>query len=320
MNTKNFVLKTALAFAITGLIFTGCKKDDSTESADETTQQLTSGADESRFSSSSDAALDESNDVALDNSRFRGPGFGGSWLSWHTPCNATVDSSQAAIGKITVTFNGNSCDGMRSRTGQIVLQLPYYATTNTVTPFSQAGCMLTITFNDFKVTKLNENKSLTFNGTKYVTNVSGGMMDDSYEISTPIVHHITGLIQLTFDDNTSRTWNIDRTRSLSRTNNVTSISITGNATENGYSNVSIWGINRKGETFTVTINTPVVLSSSCDYNAMSGVRMLHGVIRELTLTYGVDQNGNAVTSGCPYGFRLNWVNKKGNAMQMVISY
>src|SRR6187399_1534557 len=116
MHTKNIVLKTALVFAITGLIFTGCKKDesDAAASADEINQQLTSGADESRFSSTSDAALDESNDVSLDNSRFRGPGFTGTWLSWHTPCNATVDSSQANIGKITITFNGNSCDGMRS--------------------------------------------------------------------------------------------------------------------------------------------------------------------------------------------------------------
>ncbi|MEP7168747.1 MAG: hypothetical protein ABI855_05200 [Bacteroidota bacterium] len=321
MKTKNAILKTALVLALTGLIFSGCRKNnsfDESSAADELSQQITNGSDESRFSAASDNVLDESNNVALDNSRFRGAGFHGIWLLSHTPCNATIDSSQASIGKLTVTFNGTSCDGERTRTGQIVLQLPYNGTS--VTPFSEAGCMLTITFNDFKISRLNENKTLTFNGTKYVTNVNGGLVDDASEISTPIVHHITGLVQITFDDGTVRTWNIDRNRSITRLNNVTTVTITGNATENGYSQVSIWGISRKGDSFTVTINTPVVLSSGCDYNAMSGVRMLHHVIRELTATYGVDQNGNAVTSGCPYGFKLNWMDKQGNAMQKVIAY
>jgi hypothetical protein len=321
MKTKNAILKTALAFAITGLIFTGCKKNESSDGltdADEINEQVINGTDESRFSSASDDVLDESNDVSLDNSRFRGVNAQAILLGWHTPCNATIDSSQQNAGTLTVIFNGNNCAGTRYRTGSITLQLPYDGTT--VTPFSQAGCVLTITFHDLKVTRLSDNKSLTFNGTKYVTNVNGGLVDDAVEISTPVVHHITGMVQVTFDNNTSRTWNIDRTRTFTRANNVTSITITGNANENGYSNVSIWGINRKGNTFTVTINTPVVLSSSCDYNAISGVRMHHHVVRELTLTYGVDQNGVIVTSGCPYGFRLNWVNKNGVAMQRVIGY
>jgi len=239
----------------------------------------------------------------------------------HYPCNATIDSSLQDQGTLTVTFNGTNCKGTYTRTGSITLQLPYDAATSVVTPWSQAGCVLSITFHDFKISRLKDEKSLTFNGTKYITNVNGGLVDDASEFTSPILHHITGMLQVTFDDGTVRTWNIDRNRSFARVNNVTTVTITGNATENGYSNVSIWGINRKGNNFTVTINTPVVLSSACDYNAMSGVRMHHKVIRELTITYGVDASGNPATgSGCPYGYKLNWTDKKGGSHQVVLSY
>ena len=128
------------------------------------------------------------------------------------------------------------------------------------------------------------------------------------------------MMQITFDNNTTRTWNIDRTRSISRTNNITSVTITGNATQNGISNVATWGINRRGDSFTISIPTPVVLNSSCNFHAISGVRVHYGIARVLTVTYGVDASGNIVTSGCPYGYRLNWINHNGNPVQIVVSY
>lgn len=321
MKKKNLITKAIFSAALVGLIFTGCKKNDEISSlTDETAEQMINASDEARFTSASDEVMDESNDVALTDSRFRGGDFQGIILGLHYPCNAVIDSSLKNQGTITVTFNGNNCSNTYSRTGSVTLQLPYDATTNTVTPWSQAGSVLSITFNDFKITKLTGEKSLTFHGTKYITNVTGGLVDDATDFTTPIVHHITGMIQITFEDNTVRTWNIDRNRSFTRANSVTTITVTGNATQNGYSNVSLWGINRKGNDFTVTINTPVVLSSACSYNAMSGVRMHHKVVRELTITYGVDQNGNVVTSGCPYGYRLNWLDKNGGAHQVVVPY
>ncbi|MEO8150832.1 MAG: hypothetical protein ABI723_24580 [Bacteroidia bacterium] len=320
MNTKKVLLNVAFAAALTGLIFAGCKKENDTSATDEMSEQLTNGTDESRFSAASDEALDDVNNIALDNSKFRG--VNGQWilLGLHTPCNVVIDSSLKDHGTLTVTFNGNDCANLHSRTGSVTLQLPYNAATNTVTPWSTAGCTLTVTFHDFSITRLSDGKSLTFNGSKTITNVNGGLVDDEPDFTAPVVHHITGMMQVTFDNNTSRTWNIDRTRTIARFNNVTTVTITGNATENGYSNVSVWGINRKGNVFTVTINTPVVLSSTCNFNAMSGVRMIHGVIRELTITYGVDQAGNPITNGCPYGFKLNWIGKNGTAKQAVISY
>ncbi|QQR94488.1 MAG: hypothetical protein IPJ93_11760 [Bacteroidota bacterium] len=50
------------------------------------------------------------------------------------------------------------------------------------------------------------------------------------------------------------------------------------------------------------------------------MRVHHGVVRELTVTFGVDQQGNAQTSGCPYGYKLNWTSANGKAHQIVRSY
>ena len=320
MKTKNVITKSILSLALLGMVITGCKKNDETATTtDESAEQMINAGDESRISAENDEVIDGINQVALNNSRFRGFGIQ-PILNGIVPCNTTIDSSMASQGRITINFNGNNCAGTRSRTGSITLQLPYDAATMIVTPWSAAGCVLTVTFNQLTITRLSDNKSLVYNGTRNITNVNGGLVDDATDFTTPIVHHITGMMQLTFDNSTTRTWNIDRTRTINRVSNVTTVTITGNATQGGFSNVSIWGINRKGNTFYISIPTPVVLSSTCSYNAMSGVRIHHGVIRDLTVTYGVDASGNAVTSGCPYGFRLNWIGRNGVAHQVVMSY
>ena len=250
MKTKNVITTTILSLSLIGLVITGCKKTEETPATtDESAAQMINAGDDSRISAESDEIVDEVNQVALNNSRFRGINFHPILNGNHLPCNTTIDSSLSSQGTIIVLFNGNNCDNTYSRSGSITLQLPYNSTTMIVTPWSDASCILTITFNQLTITRLADNKSLIFNGTKYITNVSGGLVDDATDFNTPIVHHITGMMQITFDNSTTRTWNIDRTRTINRTNNITTITITGNATQNGLSNVSVWGINRNGNSF-----------------------------------------------------------------------
>jgi hypothetical protein len=321
MKSTNLILKGIFSLVLVGALLTSCRKDKSDDiDTDETAEQTVNASDERTMSSEMDNTEDDANRLMLNYPGFRGLGWVGVITGNNIPCNSTVDTSLKSQGKLTVTFNGNSCDNKRFRTGVISLQLPYNSLTNTVTPWSTAGCVLTVTFTNFKVTRLSDNKSITLNGTKYITNVNGGLVDDANSFASPIVHHITGAMQITFDDGTTRSWNIDRTRSIARSNAITTVTITGNATQSGISNVSVWGINRKGNSFTVSIPAPIVLSSTCNFNPISGVRVHSGVIRVLTATFGVDQSGNAVTSGCPYGYKINWVNKKGVAKQAVISY
>lgn len=321
MKRINLFTGSLLIIALSGFLFTGCKKDnDDSDAAAEQVQQETNATDESRVAASDDEVSDDANRIIAMHPRLRGINYQGIYTGITVPCGATVDTTLIAQGQVTVIYNGLNCNGTRTRTGSIVLQLPYDAGTGVVTPWSDAGSSFTITYNSFQVTSLNSGKSITFDGTRVITNVSGGLVDASPTFATPIVHHITGTMQMTFDNGTTRTWNIDRTRTIARTNSVTTITITGNATQGGYSNVAIWGTNRLGNSFYVTIDSPVILSSTCDYNAVSGIRMHHGVIRELTVTYGVDQLGNVVTGTCPYGFKLNWIDRNGNPKQAVISY
>ena len=321
MKTKNLILRSVLSLALAGAIFTGCKKDKTEEVAtDETSEQITNAADERTMNTEMDNSEDDANKLMLNYPSFRGFGWVGVVTGTHIPCNATVDTSLKSQGTLSLTFTGNNCDNSRLRSGVITLQLPYTSATNTVTPWSTAGCVLTVTFTNFKVTRLSDNKSIILNGTKYITNVNGGMLDDATTLTAAIVHHITGAMQITFDDGTTRSWSIDRTRTINRTNGVTTVTLVGNSTQGTISNVSIWGVNRKGNSFTVSIPTPIVMSSACDFHPMSGVRVHTGVVHDLTVTFGVDQSGNSVSTGCPYGYRLNWVNKKGVAKQAVASY
>ena len=57
------------------MIITGCKKNEDTTTTDESSEQMVNAGDESRISEENDELVDEVNQVALNNSRFRGPGI-----------------------------------------------------------------------------------------------------------------------------------------------------------------------------------------------------------------------------------------------------
>jgi len=316
MDTRKVLLNAAFGVALAGLVFTGCKKNDDTVTYDGNSEQVT-GTDASRFDAALDMVDDDINSIALHNSKFRG--VHALWiLRGGAPCNTIIDSSMQDQGLLKVIFRGNDCTGLHSRAGMVTLQLPYNSETQTVTPLSEVGSTLTVTFDNFMITRLSDNRTITFHGTEMITNVTGGMVDETANIAG-VAYRTTGMLKVLFDNNTARAWNMDRTRRISRDARVTREVITGNATVNNYSNVSVWGINRAENPFTVAINLPIVLNSECDFNGMGGVKVIHQADRDLTVTYGVDKNGEPVSTGCPYGYRLNWIDKTGKH-QVVISY
>jgi hypothetical protein len=311
-------MKFILVAATIGLTFTACKKNEDMNPAtpaDDMAQQLQSAADQTKAENESNKSLDEVSSII--------DGISQTKSMQTVGCNVTIDSSNAATGLITLTFNGTNCDATRSRTGVITVQLPYNSNTQTVTRWHEAGCTLTLTFVNFAVTTLSDNKTFTFNGTHTVTNVSGGRLAEITS-GTPLVHKIRANMQLTFDDGTTRTWGAARVRTFTLSNNVLSTQVVGDTAVSGYSNVAEWGINRAGENFACSITTPVVIDlqgGSCLNKPLSGVRVHHRLTHEITVTYGVDANGTPVSSGtCPYGFKANWINAHGVAKEVVRSY
>lgn len=307
---KKQFLKITFAVALLGLTVSSCKKSESDATPDDFTEQSTGSSDNSEFNTSINSIIDDANTA------ISGTYMAGGRTEATTICGATVVTDSASR-IVTITYDGTSAcnNAKRTRSGTVVVSLPAN------TKWKDAGAELTVTLTNFKSTRISDGKSITLNGTKTITNVNGGLVKLLSSGSNTVVHKIKGTFTIKFDDGSTRAWQIARKRTISVANNVTSISIEGDTTVLGYSNLESWGVNRYGKTFYTSINTPIVLSSTCDYDAVSGVVVHKGLTREITATYGVDAAGNSVTgTNCPYGFKIEWVNLRNQSKTSIIQY
>lgn len=233
-----------------------------------------------------------------------------------TLCGASVDTSMIAQKTITVTYDGTTtCDGYK-RSGTITLQLI------NGTHWKDAGAVLKITHTAYKVIRVSDNKSLQFDGIKYVKNVNG-----SSTLTREYNERGTNL-SLTFDDNSQRTWSLARKWNATITSiNPLAITytISGDSTVNGTANAMAWGTNRYGTSFTNSTPIPITTSAGangCGFWRPTAGKHVHDLSGKgkLTTTLGVDASGNAVTFGCAYGFKLNWVGTNGNTAEAIRAY
>jgi hypothetical protein len=323
MKTKN-VMKSLMIFTVSALLFTGCKKKDTVEPENPATVAAvhqTNAADQANVDQQSNESIDDVNKILNDNPNTR----------TELPCNVTVDSAALMTqGLIKLTYHGLSCDGYRTRSGVISIQLPYDAVAKKPIHWNAKGAKLIITYDNYKVTRVADNKSITFNGKLTATNVNGGGVWVLLS-GTPVIHQLRGGMVITFDDGTTREWAIARTRSYSL-----SVAMVLTVTESGDTliggkKVAYWGKNRAGDQFSLSIDKPVVTNifggTLCRlYKPYEGVLTISstvtGTTNTLTITYGVDANGNPITGplDCPYGYKLNWVDGSGVAQQLVIKY
>jgi hypothetical protein len=286
-----------------GLAFTSCKKKDSDENDDDTSLQTEQSADESLMQNESETSLNEA-DIALAGSTFgKTGGIAGATIN---------DSSFIAQKKLVITYNGNSADGKRNRTGEVVVQL--ISGNN----WGEAGAVVKIDFNNLHITHIASGKSITINGNHIVTNINGGRAF----VNTSVVHSIRGSMSVTFDNtSTTRSWQIARKRTIASAAGAYTITVSGDTTLNSIPKIIVWGTNRAGNSFYTQINQDVVWSSLCPTGPSSGVKVHKGIAREITVTFGVDASGNPVTGGnCPYGLKINWKNIRNVDKTALISY
>lgn len=297
MKTKNFFKLGILVVALTGFTFTGCKKDKTTDPNPNTQSLQQLSKDEVTVTQISDDALNDANNVLSG-------GQNKSTELW--PCNATIDSATVAGDSITyhITYNGDNCPGNRTRTGQVSI------TKKVGQHWGAPGATATVKLINLTITKKINGKSLTLNGTKVFTNVSGGYMWQLGTSYTNIVHKAVGYLTATFDDNSTRVWNINRQRTFTGTLGVNLImTVDGLGSANGYDNLVVWGINRNGEAFYTQITQSVVIKAACDWNPVSGIK-IHQIpsdSKKATLTYGYDSNNQPVPIGdCAEYFKVDW--------------
>ncbi|MBL0232807.1 MAG: hypothetical protein IPQ08_03985 [Chitinophagaceae bacterium] len=293
-----------------GVVFASCQKDKS-PALDYTSESSTHSDDQSRFSSENDAAV---NDVDLTMETTSGFFRGDNLQS--LICDATIVIDSVSNPRtITITYNGTNCLGNRTRTGVIVISMAQNVR------WRNAGAAINLTFQNFKVTRIIDNKSITLNGTQTYTNVSGGLVANLAGLGT-ITRTITSSnMSLTFDNGSQRNWQVARRRVFTYNNGVV-ITENGTQTVGSVTNVAEWGTNRFGNAFTTAITQPIVLKQDCSFRVGAG-QVVHTTPNfTSSVTFGLDASGNA--TGCPgansYYMRVSWTGVNGVTRTVLLPY
>jgi len=302
MKTKNLFRFGFLMIAAMTITFTGCKKDTTTNKDKvntESMQQLSQ--DENSVENASDQALNDANQV-LSPGKSKSTEPGG-------PCNTTITIGPVIDDTITIDifYHGPDCSNTHIRYGHVLIKKRFQEN------WGVPGATVIVIFNDFKIIKIFNGKSVRFNGTKHFQNVSGHYL---WELGldstvTSIVHKVWGTVTATFQDTTSRVWSIARQRTFTGSLIALVMTTDGFGTADGYNYLATWGINRHGEQFYSSITQSVVHRQVCNWDPCSGiiVHEIPAASKSATITFGYDSNNNLITNGdCPTRYRVDWVN------------
>ncbi len=313
MNKINFSSALLLCLFTIGIL-SSCKKDNKNDTLDPQIEQFNSDAN--YYKAESDRADQDINGALGDI-----PSFGKAEEAYSSPmCGVTIDSTQISqhilyfiFDSITPCFSP-SC----IRSGKIKVEL----TSGNL--WSDAGSVLTLTYIDYKILRMADNKSIKFNGVKTLKNLNGNNWLGFYLGSSTLKYRERAFnINVTFDDGTTSVWNSARTTewSYSLADSKLSFTAFGDTTLNGFSNVDSWGVNRYGMDFTTYYNTAIVSNTYCGlWRPVSGELVHHLNVGDFTLTLGVDQTGNPSGLLCAYGYKVSWTGSSGNVSTVILSY
>lgn len=306
-----------LAFAtLAALCIVSCKKNTKDDDETAVTQQLTQHSDDqSRISTEMDAADNDVN-TAVEST----PSFGRVVTTTTTqpPCDATITfDSTATMRMMIITFNGDTCNPFRTRTGKIYVMQPR------AQHWGQAGSTLRDSIVNLKITRRSDNKSITVNGLRTVTNVSGGRIFNIAAGAT-IVHTVDATMTITFDDGSQRQWQAARKRTYTRPGTSLNLAVTGNHSDGGYTDIAEWGTNRYGNPFRTRITEPLQIKQEWNFR-LGGGKVVHtGLAHSLEVTYGLDIQGQPVTSypgnTNPYYYKVVWTGANGNSITVIRPY
>jgi hypothetical protein len=296
---------TMLMFAASLTIFTSCKKASTTTTPTPSgvAAQSQDASDDARVNSELDNATNDANASMSSSSTTAGRySYTSSTLGTGLVCGATLDTSKISMDIITINYNGPNCSGLETRSGSITLQL-------TGGKWKTKGAAIYCTFNNYKITRISDGNSITFNGTHTLINYSGGLVASVLGTTTTVVHKArANNMTITFTDGTVRTWSVARqlTWSAFNTSNL-QISVSGDTILAGVANTVMWGTTRSGQSFTAVLKSPIVSNTICGWFApVSGERMINGITYPLDILFGLNTSGVAVTSGCATDYKITW--------------
>ena len=289
--------------------FTSCKKDDQ-PTTDNKTEVTTHSEDQNRVAGDMDGITNDVNlAIETDGS------FSGRYMDVQGVCGAAISiDTMSNPRKITIVYSGANCLGSHTRTGTVVVSMP------AGTRWKNPGAVLTVSYQNVKITRVIDNKSITINGSHTLTNVSGGLMIHLPNLNQ-IVHDLNSSgMTITFDDNTQRSWQVARRRTFTYNNRV-NLAISGTHSIGNQTGIAEWGTNRFGHSFTTSITQPLVFRQDCALRMTSG-QLKHEGFATVTATFGLDATGNATS--CPgtghYYYKLDWTGPGGNTQSVIHPY
>ena len=331
MKTMSF-LRITIIIACIGLFFACSKNSSSGSSTTTTVDDLQTQSDDQTMASNEDDAMNNDADAALSsnvsiagssvnstpvNGAIAEMGVNGiDSASTNVICDATITyDTTSSTRTLTITYNGANCWGNRTRTGSISISVPQGV------HWGDVGATVTITVDDLKITRVRDNKTITFNGTKTITNVTGGLLKNLATLQN-ITHTISATLTIVYPNGKSSNWNASKQRAFSYDNGVV-ISTTGTHSDGTNSNVAEWGTNRFGVSYESQITVAKVIAQSCDFRLTSGANLItNSNGASATITYGLDATGNPTS--CPgtgsYYAQLVYVSPAGKTYTYIFPY
>lgn len=304
MKTANILRTGILMAALLMLVLTSCQKSKNTVDPQMNTNSIQNLAnDENKANAAADEALADINQVLANSGNLKSASI--------IPCNATVDSTSVINDTITyyVTYNGDNCRGTLHRTGKIEIRK------HVGTHWYQAGATVIYKYINFRVTRILSQKTITLNGQKTFINESGGLIFMITQYITSVTHKDMGYMNVTFDDGTSKFWNVARRVTYTKADGKFVLTFDGFGSADGYDNLVHWGLNRNGEQFYIQILQPIIHKEACQFDPCAGQKKMSipGDNKGATITFGYDSNNQPITgSACPEKYKVDWF-KNGNS-------
>jgi hypothetical protein len=304
LTVQRLIWKLSLLALLLGLT-QACKKK---REFNEETGQVT--VDSRLVMAENDEVIKEINTVIIEQFLLRGRTSGSTKEAAGSPvCGAKLDTTRVVSGIMTINYDGTNCFG-RVRTGSVRFSIQGYP----LKKWKQPGTVINIEFIDYKAKRLSDQRIVQFSGSERMTNESGNTWFELFYMFHPsVVYTVAGEnIQVTFDENDLSILNVNRRMTYTHSDNVTTCRVEGLGSALDMQQVEHWGQGRDGIEYASRISSPNTWKTSCGAVALlSGetVIKLDGREYELKNTYGLDQSGNAFSSGCPYGWEVNWSRK-----------
>lgn len=296
MKTTNVIRLSLVVLSFS--LFMACKKDSASSNATPATTDLQTSTDDQTMASNENDALSndvsaslESNgsfsrvfaDANASNASMRADG--------DSPvCDATLSFDTSGLTKtLTITYNGTNCWGNRTRSGSVSISEPKGV------HWKDVGAVVTVSVQNLTITRVADGKSIVINGTKTITNTSGGLLINLPN-SGPVSHDISDSMTITFDKGAVRTWYVSKHRVFVYDNGI-KMTTTGTHSDGTNTDIAEWGTNRFGVSFSSRITAPKIITQACEFRLISGQNTFtRGDKFQAVVTYGLDATGNPITS------------------------